>query len=136
MTYLDANVFIFAACDLSPIGEAARKILRMVQEGDQKAITSALTYDEVVWGIRKLLGKEKSQWVGELFLFISHLSIKEVTRETLSEAQHFMKHYNLDPRDAIHLATMRLENESEIISEDADFDVVPFIKRIPLGSKK
>jgi len=136
MTYLDANVFIFAACDLSPIGEAARKILRMVQEGDQKAITSALTYDEVVWGIRKLLGKEKSQWVGELFLFISHLSIKEVTRETLSEAQHFMKHYNLDPRDAIHLATMRLENEGEIISEDADFDAVPFIKRIPLGSQK
>lgn len=135
MTYIDANVFIFAAGDRTPLGIAARRIIKDIQEGKLSACTCALTYDEVMWGVRKLLDKEKSYLAGELFLSLPHLRLTEVQRETITEAHHFITHFDLKPRDAIHLAAMRLENEKEIISEDPDFDRIPGIKRISLSLK-
>ena len=136
MSYIDANVFIFAACDSGKLGNASRALIKAIECGQQTASTSALTYDEVVWGVRKGLDKEKSFLVGELFLSLTHLLIKDVNRNTISEAQHLMKLHNLKPRDALHLATMRLEHESEIISEDPDFDVVPWVTRVSLSKVK
>lgn len=132
MTYFDANVFIFAACDEGRLGEAARLIVHQVQAGKHRAATSTLSYDEVVWGIRKKLDKERGLIGGELLLSLSHLVMKEVRRETIAEAHHLIKHFNLKPRDAIHAATMFLENEHIIVSEDPDFDVISGIKRISL----
>ncbi|MBI2668331.1 type II toxin-antitoxin system VapC family toxin [Candidatus Woesearchaeota archaeon] len=117
-------------CDWDSLG--LKSFIEKVQRGEQTAITSALTYDEIVWAVRKILGKEAAARAAELFLFLPHLGIREVRRETIIEAHDLMKHFNLKPRDAIHLATMRLENETEIISEDPDFDIVPEIKRIML----
>lgn len=132
MAYLDANVFIFAASDQGNLGIAAREIILEVQRGKREAITSALTYDEVVWGVRKILNKEKAYLAGELFLALPHLTLAEANRQTLSEAHHLIKHLNLKPRDAIHLATMHLHHEQIIVSEDPDFDHIPGIKRISL----
>ena len=132
MTYVDANVFIFAAVDPGELGQAARQILAQIIRGKLPATTSALTYDEVVWGIRKAFDKEKSYLAGELFLQLPHLLIQEANRKVVMEAHHLMKHHNLKPRDAIHLATMSVTNEKHIISEDPDFDHLLGIVRIPL----
>ena len=132
MTYFDANIFVFAACDQTEIGSNARVLINDIQEGRRTVSTSALTYDEVVWGVRKSLGKEAADRAGELFLALPHLQLIEVKRETITEAHHLVKHFNLKPRDAIHFATMRLERETEIVSEDPDFDALPGIKRIAL----
>ncbi len=137
MTYIDANVFIFAASEEGEVGDAARTVVKSIIKGQREACTSVLTYDEVVWGVRKkLLDKEKGHWAGELFLSLPHLSLVDATREVITEAHHLMKHLNLKPRDAIHLATMHREKEREIISEDPDFDKIPGITRIPLLPRK
>lgn len=136
MTYIDANVFIFAASDKSHVGTGARKIIAAIQHGSLPASTCTLTYDEVVWGVRKMLTPDDGIVAGELLLQLTHLNIKEVRRETIVEAHHLMKHFNLKPRDAIHLASMRLEGETEIISEDPDFDSITGITRIPIMKYK
>ena len=41
-----------------------------------------------------------------------------------------MKTYEINPRDAIHLATALIFESSEIISSDTDFDNIKEIKRI------
>ena len=53
MLYLDANVFIYAAINTQEIGEKARTLLQKIQQGDQQGATSALTFDEVFWSIKK-----------------------------------------------------------------------------------
>ena len=40
-----------------------------------------------------------------------------------------MEEHSLQPRDALHLATMHANNISLIVSEDKDFDNISFIER-------
>ena len=53
MFYLDANVFIYAAINTKEFGEKSRSLLQRIQQGEEKAETSALTFDEVFWAIKK-----------------------------------------------------------------------------------
>jgi predicted nucleic acid-binding protein len=54
MIYLDSNVFIYATVNTKELGEKARSMLQRIQQGEEKAETSALTFDEVFWAINKL----------------------------------------------------------------------------------
>ena len=54
MIYLDSNIFIYAAVNTQEPGEKARSLLQRIQQGDEKAETSALTFEEVFWAIKKL----------------------------------------------------------------------------------
>ena len=53
MLYLDANVFIYATINTEELGEKARFLLGKIQQGEEKAETSALTFDEVFWASKK-----------------------------------------------------------------------------------
>ena len=53
MLYLDANIFIYSTINTQELGKSARLLLGRIQQGEEKAITSALTYDEVFWAIKK-----------------------------------------------------------------------------------
>ncbi|MBI5392893.1 type II toxin-antitoxin system VapC family toxin [Candidatus Woesearchaeota archaeon] len=133
MVYIDSNIFVFASLDYDKLSDLSQKIISQIEQRKCIVFTSVLTYDEVVWNIRKHLSKEASFIAGELFLSLSNLIVKDVTKNTIFEAHHLMKQYFLKPRDAIHLATMILENETEILSEDSDFDKIPTIKRISIA---
>ncbi len=131
MTYVDANVFVYATLSTEQ-GEYARNIINLIEQNKGRFLTSCLTYDEVVWSVRKLFDKDKAQEAGSLFLALLQLKLKEVNRETLVEAHNLAKQFSLKPRDAIHLATLILADEKEIISEDADFDKIKGIQRITM----
>lgn len=66
--YLDSNVFIYAALNQEDIGDRARSLLKEVQEGKQPASTSALTFDELVWAVKKHRDLEEAVIAGEAFL--------------------------------------------------------------------
>ena len=46
MIYIDSNVFIYATLNTEELGEKARSLLQTIQQGEEKAETSALTFDE------------------------------------------------------------------------------------------
>ena len=109
-----------------------RKILKHIADGSLNAATSTLTWDEVVWSVRKLIGTETAIKHGKHFLDFPNLRLLRVDSGILSTAQKIIEKYNLKPRDAIHLACC-LENDiDEIISDDSDFDHFKETKRIPL----
>lgn len=132
-TYIDSNVFIYSIIDESILGEQAREILQMVQDGKIEACTSVLTFDEIVYVIKKTKGQKQAIAAGGAFLDFSNLRLIDAKKETARISLQAIEEYSLLPRDALHYSTMKLSGLTEIISEDKDFKK---IKQITCYSAK
>lgn len=134
MKYLDANVFIYLA--LSEESEskaaAAKNIIGKVVDGSLSGATSSLTWDELVWAVKKFNSKEVAKEEGRKFLSLPRLKILGVGESTLYAAQDLVASYGLRPRDAIHAACCIENGIDEILSDDSDFDGIAGLKRVKL----
>ncbi len=128
MLYLDANVFIYAAINTGDFGERAAALLKKIQLGEEKAETSALTFDEVFWAVKKHNLKLAFE-VCDALLNFPNLAIIPTDRELAISALKFIKKHNLAPRDALHAATAVAEKAECIVSTDAHFDKIKELKR-------
>ena len=131
MMYLDANFFIFSNFDLTSKGENARRIQEKIISGS-KAMTCALTLDEVMWVMIKNKREEALRETIEDIYATPNLTVKEVPASTPLDALTLMDQFHLKPRDAFHAAVMKSNGATEIASDDPDFDRVKGIKRIRL----
>ena len=133
LLYVDSNVFLYPTIyRLETIEEAkeSKKFLLKISEGSVEACTATITWDEIVWVIRRIFGLKPSIELGRKFLEFPNLKLLNVKRSTVLRAQELMEKYEIKPRDAIHAATA-LENDIEIIvSYDKDFDKLEEIKRL------
>ncbi|MEE8359200.1 MAG: type II toxin-antitoxin system VapC family toxin [Candidatus Hydrothermarchaeales archaeon] len=136
MIYLDSNVFIIAALYTDDVGEKARELIKAIEEGEVKAATSALTYDEVYWAVKKLKDKNAAHKAGGGLLMLPNIHILEVDRNVLFTAHKLLSDYSLDPRDAIHAACAISKKISDIVSQDGDFDRIKGLKRTQLADFK
>jgi predicted nucleic acid-binding protein len=132
MLYLDSNVFIYAALSVDEIGEKARALLRKVQRGEEQASSSMLTFDELVWAVKKYRTIEDAINAGEAFLNFPNIKLTIVDGELLTLALNLIRKYKLDSRDSIHAATAILEKAEAIISTDPHFDKIKETQRKPL----
>lgn len=134
MIYLDSNVFIYGVLYEDKKAESARALLQEVALGRRQATTSVLALDEALW----IIWKEKKDRAYALqriraFMRFTGLSIISTTEETFSKALELLEtHTFLKPRDGIHAATAVLEGITTIVSDDADFDKIPPLRRVPL----
>ena len=135
MAYLDSNIFIYQVL-YSPEAQEksrnARELLLKVENGELKAYTSTLTWDEVVWVITRTFGREEGTSQGRKLLGFPNLEFIDVDKITISTAQSLLGKYSLRPRDALHIASALNKNIKTIISDDDDFDKVAEITRSPL----
>ncbi|MBE0516189.1 MAG: type II toxin-antitoxin system VapC family toxin [Methanophagales archaeon] len=129
MRYLDANVFIYAALYEGEEGDKARKLIKEVREGEEVAFTSALTFDEFFWIVKKERGFDSALEAGKALLEMPNLTFLDVDDTVLWQAYNFIKRYKLNPRDAIHLSCAFVHGIFTIISEDEDFDKVKEVER-------
>ena len=132
MIYLDSNFFLFSLFDQTIKGENARKLAQKIIDGGEKAITSALTFDEVMWIVLKNKRKEALRSTVESIYGMPNLSVKGVSESIPLDALALMEQFNLKPRDAFHVAIMKREGITEIASDDPDFDRVKGLQRIRL----
>lgn len=132
MIYLDSNVFILAALNLDAIGSRARQILSRIEVGKEDAASSALTFDELVWIVRKHRRKEDAWKAGQAFLELSNLKIVDADMMVLSSALELMRKYDIAPRDGIHAASALTQGIKAIMSSDEHFDRIEGLKRIIL----
>lgn len=129
MLYLDASILIFAALNTEEIGEKAVALLSNIQSGGERAVTSALTFDEVFWEVKRNRGLEKAIETAEAMLNFPNLTIVSVDREFVSSALGIIRKYHLALRDAIHTATALAEKVDFIVSTDNHFDKIVELKR-------
>ena len=125
--YIDSNIFIYASSRNDVLGQAARRLLQAIQAGTFRGVTSCLTLDEVMYVLKKILPTDILA-AGEQLL---NLDIKflSVDKPLLHAMLALMEQHALQPRDALHLATMQANNISFIISEDKDFDMIHSVER-------
>jgi predicted nucleic acid-binding protein len=131
MLYIDSNVFIYAAINTQALGERARYLLQKIQLGEEKAETSALTFDEVFWAVKKH-SQEAAVEACNALLNFPNLEIVPVDRELALLALQVIEKHHLAPRDAIHAATAIAGKADAIVSTDAHFDKMKEPKRRPL----
>lgn len=135
MVYIDASVFVFAALNTERMGDEARSLLRDVQTGKVEATSSALTFDELVWAVKKNRTSEDAIASGEAFLNMPRLKLVDVDGNLLAKALALMRKYQLDPRDSIHAASALIEEAEVIISTDKHFDRIKEIRRKSISGK-
>ncbi|ARD85216.1 PIN-domain RNase, VapC-type toxin [Ferroplasma acidiphilum] len=136
MIYIDSNVFIFAALNNEELGNSAKLILEKVENRSIEASTSSLTFDEVVWIVKKNRSFEDAVSIGEAFLGMEGLHLIDVNQDLLALAISIMKKYKTYPRDSIHAATAITQKAAVVVSEDSDFDKITEIKRIGIREFK
>jgi len=133
LLYVDSNIFLYPIIyKLEAVEEAreSKNFLLKISEGLVEACTATITWDEIVWVVRKIFGLKPSIELGRKFLEFPNLKLLNVKRSIVLRAQGLMEKYEIKPRDAIHAATA-LENGIEtIVSYDRDFDKLEEIKRL------
>ncbi len=129
MSYIDSNLFIYAAVYDDERGEKARDLIEDIRKGDEVMYTSSLTFDEVFWIVKKEKGEDSALEVGRAMLEMRNLQFVEVDTSLLWEFYNLIKENGLGPRDSIHLACALEKNAEKIVSEDDDFDGVEGIER-------
>lgn len=129
MIYLDSNVFLHGSLSTDARGENSRKILTDVQNGKNPAATSALTYDEVFWVVKKHKGFDTALKAVEALLEMPNLAILPVDTDLVRQAHGLVKRYRLNPRDAIHAASALVHGISTVVTDDPDFDRIKEIKK-------
>ena len=132
MVYLDANVLIYPLVYNASLPQAvtATKVLRCVESGGINAVTSYLSWDEVVWVVWRLLGAEDAVAAGYKLLAFPRLKLLAVNEAVIFKAQWMVERYGLKPRGAIHAATAVIADEDTIVSDDKDFDKVESLNRV------
>ncbi|MEF8880176.1 MAG: type II toxin-antitoxin system VapC family toxin, partial [Candidatus Thermoplasmatota archaeon] len=127
--YIDSNIFIYSAIDNTKIGENCRKILKKIENDKITAASSLLTIDETLWILQKQIGRKEALKNTKI---IQSLPIKWINlkKETLYQTFKIYNETQLDPRDAIHLASMKQTGHTTLLSEDQDFDDIEEIDRI------
>jgi len=132
LLYIDSNVFLYPVLyDSEAVVEArkSKEFLLKIAQGGVEACTATVTWDEVVWVIRKIFGFDPSMEVGKKFLSFPNLRLLGVKNGTICTAQELMEKYKIKPRDAIHAATALENKVTEIVSYDKDFDEINGINR-------
>ncbi len=129
--YLDANVFVFAAINTEELGDRARLLLSKIQQAQEVAVTSALTFDEVFWAVKKH-NVDLAFEVCEAMLNLPNLAIVPADKELALSALRLMRECNLAPRDALHAATAIAKNVDCLVTSDAHFGRVNELKVVGL----
>lgn len=127
--YIDANIFIYAAIDKDTLGNNCRTIIKAINQQKISCASSYLVIDEVLWILQKHIGRNDALTIIKAMLSIPIRWI-EVNNTVIITMITLFEKTNLDPRDAIHLASMKELGLSTIISEDTDFDHIKTVKRI------
>ncbi len=126
--YIDSNIFIHSTVNKNKMGENCRKVIEKIENESLNAASSYLVLDEVLWILQNEIGKEDALESTKMFL---SLPIKwvDVKRDIMYQSLQIYDSSNLDPRDAIHLASMKKEKLTVLLSEDDDFDGIEGIER-------
>ena len=127
--YIDSNIFIFAATDKGTLGKSCRDIIRLINEKKITCAASFMVVDEVAWILRKSVGKDSAIKITKAMISMPIRWI-EIDKSIIIRMMDIYEKTTLDPRDAIHISSMKEMGLSVIVSEDNDFNKVDGIERL------
>ena len=126
--FIDANIFITAFLSAGQKGKNIEHFFSRIKSGEQKATTSPLVMDEVFHVISNKQDYEYATSVWKKMLSMPNLTLLPVDAKAASFFLEFSSQ-GLEPRDALHVATMKAHGILTICSYDKAFDIISSIKR-------
>jgi uncharacterized protein len=129
-TFLDTNIFLYAAGGEHPRRAACVRILQKVANGTLEATVNSEVLQEI---LHVLSRRGKTDEATRLVGYVAALfpDMLPVGREDVLEACKLIRRdAKISVRDAIHAATMMRNGLKRIVSIDLDFDRIPGIRRI------
>jgi hypothetical protein len=129
-TFLDTNIFLYAAGSDHGEKGACVQILRRVAEGTLEATTNTEVIQEILYVLIRRGRRQQAMALARQVLILCP-KLLPVTGADMTEAFRLLgKHHGLAVRDAIHAATMIRNGLATVISADSHFDQIPEIRRL------
>ncbi|MEW5996478.1 MAG: type II toxin-antitoxin system VapC family toxin [Candidatus Micrarchaeota archaeon] len=126
--FIDSNIFMNAISLQAREGARCRDFMKKIAKGEQNSTTSVLVLDEVIWLILKNSSTENAIATWERIISTPNLKILPIDQAVARLVPAFLKQ-GLDPRDAVHAATMKAHGIETILSYDRHFDSIKGITR-------
>jgi predicted nucleic acid-binding protein len=126
--FIDSNIFLYAVSIGGKKEEKCREFIKKIAKGEQNSTTSVLVLDEVAWVLLERNGRDAALKAWGKIMGIPNLRIVDINASVARLAPEFLKQ-GLDPRDAIHAATMKAHGIETILSYDSHFDSVNGMRR-------
>ena len=130
--YADAGLFLLPVLHVEQVPHvaAAARFLESLARGARRVSTATLTWDEVVYVVRRFLGAEDSIEKSRELLAFPNLAWLRVDLAVLRRAVELYRSVPIRPRDAIHAGAALEAGEREFVSQDRVFDGVPGLERV------
>ena len=146
--FIDANIFLYGALDYTKYRATCRTFLQNIESGAYFAATSTLVLNEIVHKLilaettktyrlrseseAKKLIEDKSETISSLtrvwktyaVIRAYPLVIYSIDKATMDMAADLSSRYGLFISDASHLAVMKINGISNIVTNDNDFQLV------------
>lgn len=144
--FIDSNIFLYEVFDHPKFGESAYRILKDVEKGAIKGVTSTLVLDEVPHKMILIEASKKfyisikdtvsflkknpkeiplldSSWKNiDRIQEIENLTVRGISPDVFKSSIIVAKANMLLAHDALHIAVMKYESISDIASNDSDFE--------------
>ena len=145
--FIDANIFLYGAMDYTRYRAACRAFLQNIESGTYFAATSALVLNEIVHKLilaettktyrlrseseaKKLIEDKPGTissltrvWKTYAVIRAYPLVIYSIDMATMDMAANLSSRYGLFISDASHLAVMKMNGISNIVTNDNDFQL-------------
>lgn len=133
-TFVDTNVFLYAAGTAHPHRDPCARVLRRIADGVIEATINSEVLQEILYVLarrnRRGDGVTLARRVAELFPDLLPVGRAEV----LQACELVHRYPRLPVRDAVHAATMLCNGIKRIVSVDSDFDQIREIRRVEPGA--
>lgn len=127
--YIDSNVFLYAIGAPHRYRDACRALLEATAERRLRGEVGVEVLQEVVHHRRRRGDPEATSRARQAAAIC--LAVHELTPEDMVAALGLIdRHPELPTRDALHAATALQRGMTVVVSADADFDVVPGLRRV------
>jgi len=128
--FLDSSYLIYLGYSMSDeIFNYVTNFLRESVERGDRLFVNMIVVDEVLW----ILTKKYKVPLSEAFELMDRLMplIEVIPLDYMDydDMRRIVMNYGLKPSDALHVASMRKAGIKHIVSENKEFDKIPWIKR-------
>ncbi len=127
--FIDTNIFMYAIGKSHAFKEPCMSLLNRVESGEVAAVTNTEVLQEILYRYEAIhlpkVGYALFDQITDTFPVIW-----SVEKEDLLLARQWVEKNHVKTRDAIHAATMKRYQVSELYSFDSDFDRFSFVKRL------
>jgi uncharacterized protein len=130
MIFIDSNVPMYLVGAAHPLKERARRTLEQAIAADQRLVTSAEVFQEILHRYGAIGRRDAIQPAWDVLSSVVD-EVFSIGRADVERARALVLGYaHLSARDALHAAVMEREQVKRILTFDTGFDQLPGVTRI------